>query len=263
MLRVKVKDLKEGMINGEDVFDSGTFPLVNVDIEITAEIIRSLKSRNIPYIHVRVPKGFNSDKDIELYRIREDIDYNGRIYIKEDLGPSLQVTSGSSIIVNGSIAEGGCLGSRKGNISIKGSIHGTDKKPVHIIVSGDLIIQEGASIDFARIKANGNVNISADLVANSSITAKEEILLKGRVAASQLTSKTKIKVQTCGDEESKCVLKVNPSDELARNIVITHDIYPGTTIILNDSRLEIKEKIYSRAFYTENGRVVSIACSGV
>ena len=72
-----------------------------------------------------------------------------------------------------------------------------------------------------------------------------------------------IKVQTCGDEESKCVLKVNPSDELARNIVITHDIYPGTTIILNDSRLELKEKIYSRAFYTENGRVVSIACSGV
>src|SRR5208282_2620530 len=155
MIRIKVSSLKEGLIVAEDVFDSGSFPFINEGVVLTRPIIDSLKGKDIHFLYVKVPAGYNSDSDIELYNPKEDLHYRGRVYVKGELRQSLKIHSDKSIILSGTVKEGCSLESKSGNISIKGSIQGTVKDKVAISSRGDILLQEAASITYLNIKALG------------------------------------------------------------------------------------------------------------
>ncbi len=269
MLRIRISDLKPGMVVGEDVYDNGSFPFINEGVPLTQEIINSLRGKDIHFIFIKVPEGYNSDEDVELFNPKGDLDYRGRVYIKETLRPSLKITSGRSIIINGLVKEGCALEAKSGNVSIKGSIEGSKEKPVSIVSHGNLLIQDAAVIKHLAVYAGGNVTIDYDLreCSDCSVTAKGDITVNCTVVSSRLHSGGRIKLMGCGDGERECIIEAftssgNSGAASSRRIMISRDVNPQTLIVIDNHRLEISKKAFSLVFYLEGQRVVSAPCTG-
>lgn len=221
MKRVLLKDLKPGMVVGMDIYEQGKsrFPLVTEGFVLDKDTIFRLKSKDLPYILLQVPKGYKGEPGevFELYLLKEDIDFAGRVEVHKGIQPGIKIKAGETIVVSCDLAEGCSLENMTGNISIKGSILGTAEKPVKISTLGDVIIQGTPSnmVCFAEIKAGREVSTTLD-VWSSSITAAGDVNLKSTATAVNIVSESRVHVRNCvSGEDSACSISVKPIDHLA------------------------------------------------
>lgn len=207
------------MVVGTDVFEpkgSTIFPLITEGVVLDSAIIGRLRGKAISYVLIEVPKGYRGapGEVLELYSVKDDILFDGRLEIHKGIDPELKIDAGESLVIKGDIAKGCVITSRTGNISLKGSINGTKECPVKIHVSGNLVIQGASaiSLNFVEIKAGGEVSSTVDIL-DSVISAGGDINIDGRIIRTELFSDTRLKVKDSGDEDfSQCLLAVNPAD---------------------------------------------------
>ncbi|TAN41477.1 MAG: DUF342 domain-containing protein [Nitrospirae bacterium] len=223
MKRVLLKDLKPGMIVGTDIYEpgKGMFPLVTEGFVLDKETIFRLRSKDLSYVLIQVPRGYRGvpGEVFELYQLKEDIDFEGRVEVHSGVQPGIKIKAGETIVVSCDVVEGCSLENLTGNISIKGSILGTAENPVRIHTMGDVTIQGTSAnkIYFAEIKASGEVTTALD-VSNSSITSAGDVTLKGSVTSVDIVSESRINIRNCVAGENTdccCSVTVNPIDHLA------------------------------------------------
>ncbi|MBF0329639.1 MAG: DUF342 domain-containing protein [Nitrospirae bacterium] len=222
MKRVLLKDLKAGMIVGTDIYEpgKGMFPLVTEGFVLDKDTIFRLKSKDLSYVLIQVPKGYRGapGEVFELYQLKEDIDFEGRVEVHGGVQPGIKIKAGETIVFSCDVVEGCSLENLTGNISIKGSIIGTAEKPVKISTMGDVTIQGSSAnkICFVEIRASGEVSTALD-VWNSSITAAGEVNLKGSATAVDIVSESRVNIRNCvaGEDNIGCSIFVKPIEHLA------------------------------------------------
>lgn len=220
MKRVMIRDLKPAMVVGTDIFEPGgsMFPLVTEGFVLDKDTIFRLKSKNIAYVLIQVPKGYRGapGEVFELYSVKEDVDFDGRLELHKDMQSGLNLRAGETIVVSCDVAQGTNLESRTGNISIKGSVLGTEEKPVRITAAGNIVIQGASdqSINFTEIKAGGTVSSTLD-INDSSVTAGGDITFNGSVVNCQIQGGARIKLKDCGADKSKgCIISSTPVEHV-------------------------------------------------
>lgn len=224
MKRLRVRELKEGMIIAADVFESTTgagLPVIRQGVTLNADYINRLMHRGIPYVLVETPAGYTGSigETLELDLIEEDTVFQGKVVINGDVPPHIKVDAGESIIVAGSIAEGCIFTSAKGGILLKGDINGLNDGQVKITSNQNITIK--GNISFADLKSSGEVIITGD-VGNCSITARGEVRIEGRVTGSQIYTQSRMLIRNAGDgrnEPNLLIAKPFESRELSQELL--------------------------------------------
>ncbi|MCL4490435.1 MAG: FapA family protein [Nitrospirae bacterium] len=228
MKKIRVGDLQEGMVIAADVFEAGSgvrIPFIRKGVALNNNYISRLKGRGIGYVLIETPQGYRGapGEVLTLDAVHEDILFDGKVQINGKVSSQVKIEAGERIVIEGDVGEGCIFLSAKGGIMIKGSVYGTREEPVRIDVSQNILIHDpaGSSVNFADIKAGGDISISGN-IGDSSVSARGGIVVDGAVMRSQVLSQVRIKIRDCGDKNLEpCVLMVKPFEcrELSQEIL--------------------------------------------
>lgn len=215
MRRVRVNELKQGMIIAEDIFDTDagiSFPIMCQGVVLNGDLIRRLQNRHSGWVYVALPEECHgsADETMDVSRISRDISVGGSIFILCDIPENRKIEAGMDIIVSGSVERGCRITSRNGSISFRGTVKGSTLNPVMIVSHRN--ITAAKDVIGADIKASGKVTMEGP-VADSSIVASGDIDAESSVVRSQLYSESKIMVGECGNEQrEQCLLIIKSSE---------------------------------------------------
>lgn len=221
MLLCKVSELQEGMVIAQDVVVSGVaLPVLKRGVVLNKQFIESIKKYGISFIYVEPPEDYSGVKGetLILTEIKSNVIFDGKVEIKNNVPPNMVIEAGESIIINGNVAESCKLLSKGGAIIIKGSINAIEGKTSHLQAKQKI---SAISATHAVIKTDGDFSVDGDLI-NTSISAKGEVKVGGKVIRSQISTGSRAMFGECGNKETEpVVVIVNPleAQDIMQNVL--------------------------------------------
>lgn len=220
------------MIIADDVFDMNSgvsIPIIRRGVVLSRDLIRSLLNHQVGWVYVERPENYTgtAGETIELKHITKDISFEGRVSILCDIPRNIKIEAGESITVRGNVESGCFLTSKRGAVSLMGSVKGDAQDMVKI--TSQQHITAAMDIRGADMKASGEVTIKGEVI-DSSIMAHGDIACESSVVRSQLYTQSKIKIRECGDPQNgPCLLVVKPNECLA----YSQDLLKNDALILD------------------------------
>lgn len=180
MRKVRLVDLKDGMVVAENVYDPGDdlkIPLVRSGVPLNAEFIDGLKKRDIVWIYVELPKDYRGSpgETIELQSLKNDIVFDGKVKILDGLAPQLKIEARERVLIQGDVSEGCVINCTGGPVVLVGSLKGSQEEPVQITSAENIVVE---NVLCSKLKADGNVKVDGD-IEQSSVNSKGEIVVAG------------------------------------------------------------------------------------
>ncbi len=215
MRRVRVNELKQGMIIADDIFDTDagiSFPIVCRGVVLNRDLIGRLQNRHSGWVYVALPEECqgSADETIDVSRVSRDIGIGGSMSILCDIPGNRKIEAGRDITVYGSVESGCRITSRNGSISLRGTVKGSALNLVTIVAHRNITATK--DVIGADIKASGRVTVKGHIV-DSSIVAGGDINAESSVVRSQLYSESKIMAGECGNEQrEQCLLIIKSSE---------------------------------------------------